>query len=613
MHDYSPNFRNNSHGNQRGGSNGGGQGGKPRAPRTALGLNLKELVRKLEFDMVVSAIGLPDTVLRNILDGRLHSLDTNSRAQLEHRFFELGIPANWLDLPNTKIPPEYLTKLVKRAAEANNKLPIRRRNFKKIVDAFPGRLTLLSDALEMLETSLIHVADGQLDLDDSRFGHLNARLFSAGFPDGWLELADTTVTPEMIAALEAQAVDAYERDLFEDDEVPNAVVVAAPPVAASTQEEPVTETPAAAAQLAENPSTKMKEPVMAKQPTAAIPPFAKDPTLTTAPLPHPMSKLPASVARTVAAKPEAAKRGPKKRKESTPRAEAVPASSAATPAAATPVAAPAAAASVAETAKKSRGSVSKEVSAARAEALNALFASARRGVKATLWGHLMGSSLSFWGNISRGNVLFRDDLARGVEAALELPNGWLDSPSLPPATLAAWFTDESVPLPGKAAQSSAEPETASSTARKPVGRAYGNRGSAPAPDATTAAAATAEAATATPAATLSKPPFAVSTQPAAPSTATQAEPVAAAPATTPAGDSTPSAAAAPAPVAVQPAVIPTVELTGFAWSPAAAPVAVAAPGPITQAVGSVLNKLAMEGRFTEDDAMRLLQFVMSQR
>lgn len=184
------------------------------------------------------------------------------------------------------------------------------------------------------------------------------------------------------------------------------------------------------------------------------------------------------------------------------------------------------------------GAVSAEVSLARAEALEQLFESRPRGVKGLLWKNILGFQLPAWGNIRRGHAKFRNTLADAVEEAMGLPSGWLDNPSYPPATLAAWVTTAGAALPPCPAVLETE-KTGRST--KPAEVA------APAPD-----------------------------------------------------------AAAPAPVAA-PAPAAQVAAAGLSW--AAAPAG--QPGPICQALISILASKSAAGALTEQEALAILNNLMA--
>lgn len=232
----------------------------------------------------------------------------------------------------------------------------------------------------------------------------------------------------------------------------------------------------------------------------------------------------------------------------------------ATPPVVAPAPAPAPEVDLAQ-AKQSAENVDRETSLRRSAALEQLLESARRGAKVTLWRDLLKSSLGYWGNIRRGQVFLRDQLAKDITTALGLPDGWLDNPEFPPPTLAAWVMNADVPLPGAAAPASAasaKPKTPKAGART-----------------LTAAA---------------------SMQPPAPQ-APEATPVAATP--------------APAPAPAQPAAPVAAAVAGMDWQPAADAQRVEKLGPLVTALVSVIQDLGLQGKLTEQDALKLLNGFMA--
>lgn len=643
------------------------RGGKPRAPKTPKAINLSRLAKELEFDLLASALGVPEKTLRNMVDGREHAMDDRHVIVMENRLYEMGIPTDWLDQPYTRILPEYLERLIQRAAQSPDKAATRRRNFRKVVDAFKDRLTLLADALDVVESSLINVYEGHLDLDSNRFGHLNMHLYQAGFPDAWLEEADAELTPEMIAGLEDKAVDSYERDLVAEEEeqayVANPQV--APESSAVITNEPTPEPLSSS-------TTLIEEPVMAKPTQHEIPEFAMagvKPAAGAASTPNALSKIPRSVVedegvsvtrrgrgRSTVVAAEAGN-GPSvtvKTSKLKVATDAPPPAPEASTVARAPKVVQVNRTEFAKTEKSERkkpvvrkairGSLTKEQSAKRAAALQKLMDEARYGLSATLWRDLMGFSQAYWGNIRRGPAKFNNDLAVQVEELLSLPAGWLDNPVFPPASLAAWVKDENLPRPRNkeealqmakaspeaalvspavsapaAAEQSAPAAKGGKKAFKPYAKAQG-----PAPTVIL------------PQSDNAKPPFilaasapVVAPAVSAPISATKpvrapkAKPVAPQPtaAATPAATVPVPTATAPAPevtapvIAQAPVAAPSPAAAGdvFQWRPSESPEPIVAPGPLTQALTTVLNRLAMEGKFTEDDAIRLLYFMMQQR
>lgn len=234
--------------------------------------------------------------------------------------------------------------------------------------------------------------------------------------------------------------------------------------------------------------------------------------------------------------------------------------------------------------QSARGTITKEASIARANALEQLLEGARRGVKVTLWRDLLNSSLPFWGNIRRGAVLFRDDLASAAEQAMGLPQGWLDNPSFPPPSLAAWLNDPNAPLPvvSGVTPPSAPTEASGQAAEPPVAK--------------------------------TKRPYVKKAVPAPTVVMAQGHIPAPVPAPVPSG-----------PLAAEPARLvasaPSVEAPPSPNVPAATPAplvsaAVAsqgAPGPLCQALMSILSRMAVEGTFTEQDALSMITNLMAKR
>lgn len=430
--------------------------------------NLGRLGDVLGTDLLAAALGLTDEALRILIEGRDHAREEQYAAHLAARFKEAGIPASWLDRPYSPLGPDQLHTLRAHAAAASNKAPIRRANFRRIVAAFDGREEVLADALEMVPSAVTNVAEGRLEFDDGRFGHTNPRLMKAGFPDGWLEQAEPELPDDLLQSLEQLATDDYERTFEEGQQAQAQAFVSppAPPAQAQrslpgaapidkTQETAMASTPQRPSKAAtpQQPASAPRQFAAAGMPNATKP-MAHPSTGGAAKLPRSVMaagrKLSGAAAKTSAAKtPSAPATAPQ------PAAALAQTSAATAPvqskkAGGTATPAPTPAAQPAERRPSApRSNVPKDVSKARAEALEQLLSgdNVRRGAKVTLWRDILGSSLPFWGNIRRGAVSFRDDLAAGAVAALELPEGWLDNPTFPPATLAAWVTDPKAPVP----------------------------------------------------------------------------------------------------------------------------------------------------------------------
>ncbi|WP_157639906.1 hypothetical protein [Burkholderia ubonensis] len=556
------------------------------------------------MDVLGAALGLTDEALRIVVDGRGHAREDQYVAHLVHRLKEAGIPAGWTEREAAPLNPEYLRTLREFAAASPNKAPIRRSNFRRLAQAFVGRAEALADALEMVTSSISNVAEGRLEFDDGRFGHVNPRLMQAGFPDGWLEQAEPDLTDDMIAGIVQLATDQYERELVEHEEdlkhtEGQAFVSPSPTQVAEQSVQPVAapvdtsqETVMATANQRQAKTSKAAQPPSFNAPApqfkaAGMPAGAK-------PMAHPMAagaKIPRSVlasGRKLAGAPVAAKK-------TAPTAAAPAAAPKATQAAKGKAAAPAPVAQAAapEAAERRtpapRGTVTKEVSLARAEALEKLLENARRGAKVTLWRDILGSSLPFWGNIRRGAVLFRDDLAEGAVIAMGLPHGWLDNPTYPPATLAAWVTDPDAPVPTPLEIQAAMGEADAASSAKAHAAA-----AAPAAAKSPAATPAAAPAPATPSVTK---PYARKTAQSAPQVTMTKAPTA-----PPVFEGAAAAAAsAPATQVAAPEAQPA--------TPASAAPAIAVTGqltPMVSALVSLIQARVSSGTFTDADAMKLI-------
>jgi hypothetical protein len=672
----------------------GSSTGKPKGPLTARAVNLKRLADALEYDLLSAALGVSETVLRNLVNDRAGPQEEHSVVHIVHKLSQAGLPATWLDQQNSRLFPENVNRIREMASSSDSKAAIRRSNLRKIVSAFQDRNELLADALELAVSTISSILNGQLEFNDQRFGHINPLLVAAGFPDGWLEQSNTTLSAEMVQGLETQATDAYERELAEAEDVRaqahvNPEVNEAPESSLEVpapRPEPaadiILEATASGAQqalwdTAELPHGQQispnttgtvptnKEPVMAKmkQTPAPKPGARRGPAGAPAPVPsgggragaipfNPTrlaavrasqlrgSAAPSTKAATggVSAKsasvkgappPAANKRGNGASNKAAPvvATRSAPVASAKTAHAApaktipaAPKAAPAAKkASPVETAhpaaKKTGKSTSRtgyvrgvtsltpEHSQARAKALDKLLDTSRRGARVTLWRDMLGSSLPVWGNIRRGTVAFRDEFADGAERWLELPAGWLDNPKFPPATLAQWVTDPSVPLPVDASSAAVTETTATPPAAKQA---------APAPTPVVAQQFPPTPRAASGSRLRGIPAPGSVAKPAAQTAAPAAAPVAA---TAPAAPATTARATAPG---AQPAAAPaqqTLALSeptpthAFTWSPPTHPAPTDSPMPLTHAITGVLEKLAREGRWNDDDALRFINFL----
>jgi len=611
------------------------QGGKPqRSAKSSRAMNLSGLASQLDFDLLAAALGVSEATLRNLASDRPGPRDEQSVAHITERLKEAGLPGSWLHQPSPKASPEVVARLRNLAAGASSKSAIRRSNLKKLADAFHGQLEQLADALEIALSSITGILEGRLDFDDQRAGHINPRLMAAGFPDGWLELADAVMTAELKQKLEAQAVDVYERDLVEMEEARAQMHVNTAPVAPvkqPTAEPEVIPAPAQAAVLTPPFARIKEENEMAKSSQQTLPgmPVASGKSVKAGAPSRPLARGVLGTGRQLSgAKPPFARGG-----KSTPAAAPTPAPAAKK---AAPAAAPAPTVKKAAprtrpqavqppvAAKTTTPPLTKAKSLKRAKALDKLLDNARRSAKITLWRDLVGSSQAYAGNIRRGLVMFRDDLAQKVEEALGLPKGWLDNPVFPPPTLHAWVMDKEVPLPGPAANDEVKAAPAEATAVSDVGMGQKLRstvGQTPDERAPTEPGKSLPsfASFRTPAAAGGQPvpPFATggAAAPAKRGRKPKAVPTpAAAPAEQPAAATAtpaqaPVAAPAAAPVAAPVSMPQATAPVGFTWMPTGRSGGSHEQGPLTTALFAVLGQLSAQGQFTEDDALRLINYL----
>lgn len=607
--------------------------------RSQRALNLERLAKLIGTDGVAAALVLREEVVKGALAGR----EQLRPEQLEHINFHLadaGFPPNWLETKGGPLTPDMEAALRDMAAISTQKAPIRRINFKRLVDAFANRKELLADALEVLPATLNNIVEGTALFDEHRMGHLNPKLYKAGFPDGWLEQGNPELKEEWLQGLETLAADTYEEALSATDQVvkPEPLVITDKANTESsvrmgpqttrvttitanlTQPVKTQEEPQVATTSAKKAPTKAKAPAKAKAKAAETP----------APAATGLSRGALSAGRGVgaalkqalgvksSAKPAAA--APVEQPPAAtpaPTETAAPVAQAAKPAvtkkpavAKKPAPQPAAQATAeapkAKTASESTDKISKEQSLIRAGNLEQLFTTARRGAKVCLWRDLMKKSLPYAGNVKSGAILLRDPLANEITTLLGLPEGWLDNATFPPATLFEWVTNPNIPLPTSR-------EDALSGATKPVSVVKPAPVQAALPSIPTASAAkiraVAAAGRAIPGAKAQKP-GAQAAKPAAPA-APAAAPAPAPAATPPVAPQVQAAAPAPTPAAAP--AIPVAGQAAFAWTPAANPQPVAAPGPLTQVLVDQLQKMAVAGTFTEQDALQLLYYMMNPR
>lgn len=560
------------------------------APRSRLASMIARMAEVLDLDLLEAALGVSAHALQDILSGRGKEQEAKYAAHIWHQVEAAGIPATWFNDPSVPIPYKHQVSLRSLAAQSSKKSAIRRHNFKILVKAFDGRLDALADGLEILEHTVAEIATGTLPFDDQRFGHINPRLVAAGFQDGWLEQPDAVITDDLIANLVAQGAEDYEQSLLDSQESASSEVSvassadvtnkAATPVEASEVEanKKVSHQSGAKAQEVRlNTSATSKKEIAMKTPRGAKPSVAA-PSLS-----HKEFKaagIPGLAGATLPMQPRAdgAKAAIPRGAMATgrnlgkPLGAAKPAGSKAAtlpPLASSPASKPAKQAKgVAAKQAAAADSEIREISMRRADALEKLLESARRGAKVTLWRDMLKSSLGYWGNIRRSQVFLRDPLANDITTALGLPQGWLDNPVFPPPTLSDWVMNADVPLPGKAAVAPAK------GAAKAQGAKVGVATPSPAPR--------------------QQQPQAQKAQKPSPAPAHQA-PIA----------SQAAPAPAPAPQAQ------TAQGAGVDWQPSAAAQPVEKLGPIVTALVSVIQDLGLQGKLTEQEALKLLNGFMS--
>lgn len=567
-----------------------------RGGRSQRAVNLGKLESEIGLDMLATALGLDDDTLKAIIQGRLPDADTRFFPHICSRLDSASIPSSILD-GLAPITPKVFKKLKELASSAEDRTPLRRNNFKRLAKAFGERLDVLADALEMRLSSITEVADGRLKLDEERFGHLNPRLMRAGFPNGWLNEAEPDLPQTLIDAITALAKEAAEEEAAE--EAAAAEESARHREAAKAAAQSTSDTPELQQRSPDQPDLSFGSLTRHLKGTAA--PAAVPPTTVVdsdkpaleiemspakkkvegAPAPKAGGAKPKTPPSSAAAKLPRGARGagraipakgnlqglPPPSLSGKPGTKTAPALT--PPPAPTPSPAPQPTnqrpelmAAVRQSHRRAEGSeFTREQSIERANALNQLLEGARRGAKSALWDVLMGKGLPYWGNIRRGGILFKDELANQVVKFLELPEGWLDNPTYPPETIAPWVLNADVPLP-TADGAQAPAKKASKTAAKPNDTQQGGL------DLDTPAAAAA-------------PATAPSSTPAAPRQAPR-----------------PASAAQP-------------DAETFTWTPEAHPEPLAAPGPIAQALSQTILRLSQEGKMAEQDAMKMLYFMMT--
>lgn len=452
---------------------------KRNVKKSQQGFNLTKLTESLDVDLLAAALGVSEDTLRRLMEGRGDSFEEQYGPHIRTQLLSMNLPGSWLQSQYLQPTKENINTLKLAAARAQNKEPIRRSNFKNLASKFDGKLEVFADAVEMIPSSVIAVIEGRLLIDEERYSHINPRLIAAGFPDGWLETEEAAINPKLIVNLEAKAKELNDEDIYfaEDQSIPESVkqvtevlnnthldnqvvlsgIEAQPAIAASENnasssvseqrgqlliKETLTET----YEKSET-NTDKEELTMKITPPTVKPDSASTGTRKISlplgamgaarPLIPGRPKLPEKLATGDSGQSESEV----KSLDAKSLDEVAPEES---------IDAPRKTRSYQETKEVvARGEREhlQNISSARVKALEPLFDQARRGAKVTIWRDLLGSSQAVWGNIRKGSILLKDDLARRLEEVMGLPPGWIDNPVYPPETIHDWVLDATVPLP----------------------------------------------------------------------------------------------------------------------------------------------------------------------
>lgn len=433
--------------------------------RSQLSLNIRKLVDVMEIDLLSASLGIRESVLRDILSGKENG-DTY-RQFLEQKLDEAGFASHWLDRANAQLFPDQIKELKLLASTSTQKAPLRRNNLKTLMLAFDGKLDILADALDVVQNSLLKVAEGELILDDQRFGHFNPRLVEAGFPDGWLDLPQAKVEDEWAQGLVRMAADQYESYLSSVEEKQNTLPLLA-----------VSSTPSITSNItmATNPVTPGSKVDTASMISNAPPPVAgkgKNSLLSSIfaprnpqakPIRDPEIDKSQELAPTPASAPVKTESAPTEKatpyvlKGSTP-----PTLSKKTAEVAAPVKAdvfgragtamsPAAIMQEAQRKEQAqqqqtpKASKADTVSSLRAARFEALMDKAHRGLRTYIWHDLLQKKLAHFYSIKEGVNRFTDEQANAITQALGLPQGWLDDPQGDLMIALPWVYDKSLPM-----------------------------------------------------------------------------------------------------------------------------------------------------------------------
>ena len=462
--------------------------------RSQLSLNIRKLVDVMDIDLLAASLGIRESVLRDILAGK-ESGDTY-RQFLEQKLDEAGFASHWLDRVNAPLFPDQIKELKLLASASNQKAPLRRNNLKTLMLAFDGKLDILADALDVVPASLLKVAEGELILDDQRFGHFNPRLVEAGFPDSWLDHAQAKVEDEWAQGLIRMAADQYESYLSSVEEkqsTPPSLAVSSTPLVTNKMTMETSPAPSAAkvdtASLVANVPpplvTKSKNSLInaifapkktkvvteQKQETAQ----ASEQLPAKAPVTAPVA-VPAAVVKPTSA---TALKGiaPPPPKKAAAVAPEVPsqlkpsvftkAGTAMSPAA---LLQEEAQRKAVEQAKAEPKVIKADnVSSLRASRFEALMDKAYRGLRTYIWHELLKKKLAHFYSIKEGVNQFTDEQANAITQALGLPQGWLDDSQGDLMIALPWVYDKTLPMIlGTAEKKDAAPATTTTRVVSPA-------------------------------------------------------------------------------------------------------------------------------------------------
>lgn len=587
--------------------------------------NLRKISRVLSPDLLAAALGTTEEILSKIMEGRDPNLSDSYEVYFSSRLEEAGLPSTLLRTPDASITPAHIKALRDIATTSENKAPLRRVNFRKLVAAFQNDLGILEDALEMTSNSILGIASGELEVNEQRDSHISPRLLQAGFIPNWLEDGkEESLTPEQIEGIKKLAKEVHdeEEEAFfisqsaalehyntidspakhevneaESEEV--AEIEIEPKLEEATKESsgPTTFAPKG---YVSNPKalplrevfTKMDSPNdnKEKEMVKTVQKPSIDPSLrrAAAQVGRPMTRP----VRPAKATPQESASAPAvSHKIDTPAPET---KKVAAPSPSTPVEAKEKPSNV----KRSGLSAEQEATASRVLGLEKVFEVARRGVKASLWRDILQIPATIWGNMRRGTAIFHDEHARKAEQAFGLPEGWLDAPTEELPKLANWVTDVDAPRPmsfeeaiASQTNSSVKKSTSVKEASKPVSK---------------------ETVASAPSVKKERQPEAVQEEIALEEAAPQEEIIPSAP--TPSPEQVKKTQQPAAKEAQQPEVKEAIQepspafsspTEGFAWTPSPKDPQEAV-GPITGALLSVITELSKEGSFTDIDALTLL-------